>query len=493
MTRFPFDAHRRQVLRLGAATLAAPLLPALPPLLSAARAATPAPASPDRLILAESWAALLGDDRPETRIWGYNGVVPGPILRARQGDRLAFTLDNQLDRPSSVHCHGIRLPNDQDGVPHMTQEPVGKGETFDYGFVCPDAGTYWYHPHLDSARQMGHGAKGLLIVDEPDPYPVDRDLAWMLDDWRIGKDLQVTDDFDDLHMAGHNGRMGNLPTTNGLFAPTVSVTPGERLRLRLCNGANGRIMAPQVRTTGDVWLIALDGHPLANPKALVDSVVFLGPGMRADLVVDIPDTADPANPILVVDAFDPEEPRPIAALTADAKGRGKGTANRPAPPPLPANALPEPDLEQANELEMVLQGGAMGRLSQAEVNGRMLNFRAMVDMGLVWAVNGRVPMAGEEGHPGEPLARLTLGRTARYTIRNDTSWAHPIHLHGMAFKVIERSQALLGTGHWADTVLVAPQETVTVAFVADNPGSWMFHCHILSHMDSGMMGHIEVA
>src|SRR5690606_8705650 len=111
-------------------------------------------------------------------VWAY-GSVPGPVLRARQGERLRVEVVNRLDRPTTVHWHGLRVSNAMDGVPHLTQAPIAPGATFVYEFDLPDAGTYWYHPHQDSAEQIGRGLYGALIVDEHDPPAVDRELVWV--------------------------------------------------------------------------------------------------------------------------------------------------------------------------------------------------------------------------------------------------------------------------------------------------------------------------
>ena len=102
-------------------------------------------------------AALQGAGKPETGIWGFEGTAPGPVLRVRQGHRLDVKLVNQLAQPTTIHWHGIRVPNDMDGVPGLTQDAVKPGETYPYSFVCADAGTFWYHPHGNSAEQLGRG------------------------------------------------------------------------------------------------------------------------------------------------------------------------------------------------------------------------------------------------------------------------------------------------------------------------------------------------
>jgi FtsP/CotA-like multicopper oxidase with cupredoxin domain len=122
---------------------------------------------------------LVGPAHPATEVWTYNGSVPGPELRFRQGERLKLEVENALGAHTTVHWHGIRLPNAMDGVPRLTQAPIGaNGGRFVYEFDLPDAGTYWYHPHLGEGEQLGRGLYGALIVEERDPPAVDRDVAW---------------------------------------------------------------------------------------------------------------------------------------------------------------------------------------------------------------------------------------------------------------------------------------------------------------------------
>ena len=204
---------------------------------------------------------LVGAEYPETAIWAYNGQVPGPEVRVRQGEQLRITVENQLAEETTVHWHGVRVPNAMDGVPHLTQQPIAPGEIFVYEFDVPDAGTYWYHPHQRSFEQVGRGLYGPLIVEEREPIQVDRDVTWVLDDWRLLPDAQISDDFGNFMDSSHNGRVGNTITVNGRILESFAVRAGERVRLRLINAANARIFGlefeghlPQV--------IALDGQPV---------------------------------------------------------------------------------------------------------------------------------------------------------------------------------------------------------------------------------------
>lgn len=147
-----------------------------------------------RLVARPATARLRPAEYPETPIWGYDGGVPGPLLRLKQGERLMRTLVNELPQPTSVHWHGVRVPNPMDGVPGITQEAVAPGGQFDYDFTPPDAGTFWYHSHNQSTEQTARELYGLLIVDEIEPPEVDHDISVVLDDWRLRESGEIIED-----------------------------------------------------------------------------------------------------------------------------------------------------------------------------------------------------------------------------------------------------------------------------------------------------------
>jgi FtsP/CotA-like multicopper oxidase with cupredoxin domain len=237
-------------------------------------------------LVARLWRThLVGGSYPETAVWVYNDKVPGPEIRVKQGERLRIVVENRLAEDTTVHWHGLRVPNSMDGVPHLTQRPIAPGETFVYEFDVPDAGTYWYHPHERSFEQVGRGLYGPLIVEEREPLQVDRDITWVLDDWRLLPDAQISADFGNFMDSSHNGRVGNTVTVNGRIPETFAVRAGERVRLRLINAANARIFALEFQDHRPM-VIALDGQP-APPHEPAGGRVVLGPAMRADLVFDM--------------------------------------------------------------------------------------------------------------------------------------------------------------------------------------------------------------
>jgi FtsP/CotA-like multicopper oxidase with cupredoxin domain len=456
--------------------MAAGLMPC--PVLAADR-----PRQDFRLVPRSGKVPLVAAAHGDTAVWAYNGMTPGPEIRVRQGDRIRVAVENALTEGTTVHWHGIRLPNAMDGVPHLTQAPIAPGKSFVYEFDVPDAGTYWYHPHMRSAEQVGRGLSGALIVEEREPIRVDRDIVWVLSDWRLRPDAQISDDFGSLRDMSHNGRVGNTVTVNGKVRETFAVRAGERVRLRLINAANARIFALAFEGHRPA-LIALDGQPV-RPHQPANGRIVLGPAMRADLVFDM--TGKPGERFRVIDDFY----RGIAYRLLDLVYGEEPLRESPldAPIALAPNTMPEPDLDSAERHEVVLNGGMMGQMMMRERGIGGGNMMEMMHSGKIWFINGVATV----GHVMDPMLTLKRGTSYLLAMSNETAWWHPMHLHGHSFRVTTRNGNPTRHREWQDTVLMAPREKVDIAFVADNPGDWMFHCHILEHQESGMMGVIRVA
>src|SRR3954469_23073543 len=129
-------------------------------------------------------------DGKDLEVWAYNGRVPGPTLRVKLGETVRVRFTNNLPQETTIHWHGVRLPNAMDGVPFITQKPVQPGETFVYEFTPKDAGTFWFHPHVRASEQVERGLYGVLVVEDVAPPPYSRDLVWVVDDFLL-KDGQI--------------------------------------------------------------------------------------------------------------------------------------------------------------------------------------------------------------------------------------------------------------------------------------------------------------
>jgi FtsP/CotA-like multicopper oxidase with cupredoxin domain len=431
-----------------------------------------------RLAAQTATVDLTGSGHPDTAVWTYDGTVPGPAIRVRQGEPVRLVVSNKLGEDTTVHWHGIRLPNAMDGVPGLTQKPIRPGESFTYEFTPSDAGTFWYHPHADSLQQLGRGLAGALIVEERQPIAVDRDLLWVIEDWRLDNDGRIAPGFGNPMEAGMSGRIGNTVTVNGRVPETLAVRSGERVRLRLVNAALARIVGLRFEGHKPV-VIAYDGQP-CDPHPPEGGQVVLGPAMRADLVIDM--SGKPGQSYSVTDYFYGDLAYKLIDFAYDPV---KPIRDHPpdASPKLPANPLPEPDLAAAERHEIALQGGMMGGMGGMGMSGMG---------GATWAMNG-MSMADDGQADMPPLFTIKRGQSCVLALRNQTAWWHPMHLHGHSFRVIGRNGKPNPLREWRDTVLVPARETVEIAFVADNPGDWMFHCHVTDHQEAGMMTVIRIA
>jgi len=474
--RYPIASTRRSFLKTSAAASAV--------VTSISFSLRSAGAADIDLTAGKATIPLVGEGYPKTDVWAFNGQVPGPIIRARQNERLSVTVSNALTEPTTVHWHGLRVPVGMDGVPYLSQAPIEPGETFTYDFELKDAGTYWYHPHINSSEQVGRGLHGALIVEEADPPEVDRELLWVLDDWRLDQEAAVAP-FGNMHDASHNGRIGNSATVNGAIPDLEPVRAGERVRLRLINAANARTFGLEFRDL-DPWVMALDGQPL-KPHRLGDQPLTLGAGMRADLIIDM--TGEPKGESLVVDShYGTNFAYELIRFAYDDAAPLEHGSNV-EPVALPPNPIAEPDLASAERHRLVFEGGAMGGMTGAMMAGRRMGMRELAGLGRLWAINGTVP---DEIYKEPPLLKAARESSQIIELVNRTAFEHPIHLHGHSFRVIKRNGEDEPYQPVRDTVLLGVEETIEIAFVADNPGQWMFHCHVLEHQSSGMMGVVEV-
>ncbi|WFU88722.1 multicopper oxidase family protein [Rhizobium sp. CC1099] len=469
---------RRGLLRTGAGLLLATALPPLPGRASGS--------SEYRIVAAAARARLAGAGRPETDVWAYDGTIPGSLVRLRQGEKARLVVENQLNQETTVHWHGIRLPNAMDGVPGLTQPPIKPGESFVYEFTPPDAGTFWYHPHANSLEQLGRGLSGPVIVAEREAVPVDRDILWFLTDWRLNEEGGIASGFGNRMEAAMSGRVGNTFTLNGRVSEAEAFRAGERIRLRLANGSLARIMALRFEGHRPV-IVAIDGQP-CDAHEPEGGRILLGPAMRVDILLDM--QGEPGRRYGVVDDFYDGLSYRLTQLAYDER------------PPLrehpldasfdlPRNPLPEPDPATAEHHDLTLQGGMMSGMGAMQGGGMMHGMTGM-GRGPVWAVNG-MSMTGD-GHAGmEPALTFQRGRSIMLAMRNETAWWHPMHFHGHSLRVLSRNGKPVPHRQWQDTVLMAPRDVVDVAFVADNPGDWMLHCHIMDHQMAGLMTVLRVA
>lgn len=400
-----------------------------------------------------------------TTAWAFGGTAPGTELRVRQGDWLRVRFVNRLPVPTTIHWHGIRLPLNMDGVPYVSQLPVLPGETFDYRFRVPDAGSYWYHPHVASSEQLGRGLVGPLIVEEREPTGFMHERTLCLKNWHVDEEGAFLP-FSIVREAARNGTLGRLSTINGTPTPVLELPAGQIVRLRVLNLDNTATYRLNLKGAGEARIYALDGNPI-EPR-LLGKDYWLGPGMRLCLALKVPAAGEE---ISLRDG-----PVRLGTLRAVA---AEGAAT-PWPPALPANPIAEPDLASAEKLNFNFEW--VGSTAEEGDTGTPS----------LWQINGVAWDINDKTCADRPIARLEKGKSYIFELKNMTQYQHPVHLHGMSFKVIASNRHKV-IPYFTDTYLLGRNERAQVALVADNPGTWMFHCHVIDHMETGLMAAIEVA
>ncbi|MGI5399441.1 multicopper oxidase family protein [Streptomyces sp. CA-135486] len=426
--------------------------------------------------------------------WAYGDRLPGQEVRVKAGEILALSLANNLPQETSLHCHGISMRNDMDGVPGVTQQPIRPGAEFTYRFTVTHPGTYWFHPH--SGVQLDRGMYAPLIVEDPkEPLSYDKEWVVLLDDWLDGVDGSTPEAvLAELNhgMAGHSGEHmpsmasptgktkgpsrvrtgatsrllggeagdvhypyylinGRLPDDPAQF----TAKPGDRIRLRIINA--GGETAFRVALGGHRLTVThTDGFPVRPTKT--DSLL-VAMGERYDVLFTAGDGVFPLTALA--------EGKKASSMAVLRTGRGA----LPAPSVRPAE-LDREVLSSAAHLEpdesVALPRRRPDSIMRIKLTGGMKKYD--------WAFD-------DKPYSSDRLYAIRSGERVRMVFINATDMWHPIHLHGHTFALA----GINGSGARKDTAAVLPHRKVTVDFDADNPGLWMLHCHNIYHSESGMM------
>ncbi len=458
-----------------------------------------------------------------TPTWGYNGALLGPALVVPRGQSVRISVRNGLHQSTSVHWHGAHAPGDMDGGPHS---PIAAGATAEVHFALDQpAATLWYHPHVHgrTGPQVYAGLAGLLLIDDG----VDRRLGlphrWGVDDIPlIVQDRRIDADGTLLYMNAMMdmmGMKGDRFLVNGVEGPYVDV-PAQQVRLRLLNGSNARLYNFAFADGRAFHVVASDGGLLARPVELRS--LLLAPAERAEIVVDL--TRDQGRAVVLGSDSGrviPDLGMPMGTDAFDARGFAllelrvgspSGRAAR-----LPGSLVPLPTLDTSRPARRFSLQGMMGSMGGGGMmGGGMMGGGMMGMMGgrtirnMVSAASG--PGGMDMGVGGRDVfsinhafmdmavinQRVRLGDTEVWEVRNDAPMAHPFHVHGTSFRILER-EGLPPLEHergWKDVVLVAPNETVRLIMHFGQPAGpghpFMYHCHVLEHEDNGMMGQFSV-
>ena len=417
-------------------------------------------------------------------MWTFQDGPECPVVRLKQGSPFEAEFKNSLPRADehiTIHWHGLRIPNREDGVPYLTQTPIRPGETGRYAFSPPDTGTYFFHTHCNSVEHFGRGLFAALIVEGDEATPSDYDCVVMMKDWRLSADgafLPFTTD----EGAAKAGTAGTVRSVNGATNPAIAVPASANVRVRLLNLDPARISEIGIEDP-TATIIAVDGNACA-PIPLKSW--RMGPASRLDVLVRSPVTG---GALRIVDYFAPE-PVVLAELVSVGPAIRK---DRFLAAPLKDPHAPKADLKNAERIPFTFSATATGQAIEALGAGSGLEIGTLcLSKRTFWAINKQPWPGNDHKDLGPPLAKLKSGKSYIFELQNLTPHAHPIHIHGHTFEVLSSNLRKLPAFR-ADTVLLLPKERIDVAFVAGSPGKWMFHCHILEHQETGMMGYLDVS
>jgi len=434
----------------------------------------------------------------KTAAWTYNGTIPGPLIDVAVGTRLVIHFKNELPQGTTIHWHGLRLPNSMDGA-LVVQNPVMPGGTFEYSFVVRDPGLFWFHPHHRSDTQIERGLYGVIRVRGPNEPRVDHEHVMVLDDVRLQPDGALPPDLDDyaqlpLDLKLH-GRWSDTLLVNGRTDRSLTVQSGAIHRFRFLNTANLRYFSLTV--PGHTFrVIGTDGSLFEKPYDATH--ILIGPSERYDALL-IPNAAVGKELSLTSDAFErAEDDTPQPAVTVLRMKIGSSVSGRALPDTLPGVAIPripvpvgEPTLI---EFDQGTQGGPEGYTLPPEEHDPILG----KDGDPIFVINKK---AGADIPPIE----VKLGETKTFKIHNVSHQIHVFHLHGFFFQIVDSDDLFdpvkkpfalrreLMAQAQKDSVTVRSGFSVTVvARFDEEPGRWMYHCHIPEHSERGMMSEIRV-
>lgn len=452
-------------------------------------------------------------------LYAYNGQFPGPTIKVQQGSTFTVNVTNNIDVPTTIHWHGIRLENRFDGTAGVTQEAIEPGDSFTYTVKVPDEGMFWYHPHVREDIQQDMGLYANLWVtpkDETAYNTVDREEIVMLDDLLIEGGLPVPYGEKEADHA-LMGRFGNTMLVNGKTEYGLDVPSGNTVRFYLTNAANTRTF--NVRFGSAKMKLVGGDAGRKEREEFVDSVV-ISPSERAVVEVQFPDAGT-----YRMESVSPEKTWLLATVTAsDGNGRSRDVF---------ASLKENADVVTAVDAFRAYFNKSVDKtihLSVASMPARMMgngNAGGMQhggghgdsaattgeESGIEW--EDPMPQVNvmstkhntqwkliDEASAAENMKityRFKVGDKVKIRLVNDEEsdgsdhpMQHPIHFHGQRFLVLAVDGKPNENLVWKDTVLVEKGQSVDILLDVTNPGDWMFHCHIAEHLSNGMMGLMKV-
>lgn len=435
------------------------------------------------------------DDNTMKTAWTYNGTVPGPQLRVKQGETVKILLQNQLPEPVTIHWHGLPVPNNMDGIPGVTQNAVKPGESFTYQFKVDVPGTYWYHSHQNGVVQVDKGLYGSLVVEPKEQQPVDKDFTLVVDEWLkddsmagmsnggAGMGMSTTTSDHSSMMNSNNGEMPmsdaemmplmyTIFSANGKTGSAISplmIKQGEKVRIRLINAG---FLSHQLYLQGHEYkIVSTDGQPINNPPLVSGQLLNIAPGERYDIEFV---ANNPGSWLLEERSSNPG----AASLTVPFLYEGYEATK----PKGEKGDLPLIDLTKYGEAAK----SDFSLDDSYDIEYTMDLNTEMKSGEMTFTINGKT-------YPDTPPLQVKKGDLVKVKLVNKSPKdLHPMHLHGHFFQVLSKNgQPVSGSPLVKDTLNLLPGEEFVVAFIADNPGEWMFHCHDLGHAAQGMMSEVK--
>lgn len=396
------------------------------------------------------------------KAWGFNNQVPGPVIRAGQGDTVVVRLKNNLPEPTTIHWHGIRLPAPMDGT-DAVQKPVQPGEEFEYRFVVPDAGTFWYHSHMNETKQMERGMYGALIVEGENEPVTDDEKVLMIDDMKLSADNEFTtpDGVISRLRERHDGREGSTLLINGKENSVINMHAGQIERWRIINSSSARYFLLNLQGKS-FQLIGTDGGLIEKPQSITQ--IMITPGERIDIAIG---------------KFEAGEKFQLESLPYNRRISTK--------PKLNTFAAVHVGESRPSAAEIPQQMREIKPLApqNAEVMRKVkFSVGPSLKKGLNFLINNDMHINDKP---------VQVGELQIWELANTSLMDHPFHLHGFFFQVIDVNGKAPEYIAWKDTINLPPRSKTKIAWMPDNrPGIWMYHCHILEHHEAGMMAHFEV-
>jgi len=402
----------------------------------------------------------------------WNSIEP-LVIKAKKWDKIVVNFKNSLKEETTIHWHGIRLPNSEDWVPWVTQKPIPAWWKYNYSFVVNDAWTFLFHPHKNHSKQIWVWLYWILVVEDDSEPKYDKEFTWVLKDYRVLKNWTLAGDFWNIHDATHGWRLWNIMTINNIVNYEANVNPWDTIRLRIANMSNARIYNLDL-SKFNAKVIATDVGVINNPKRVYNLEVWVWERYELEIKIWLKQ-----KKLEFIDHyFNRSWPNKLATINVVWKVNTKNKIET------PKWNLPDWRKAKYNKPDIVIDLGWIWVMWWDKWTTSMMG--GAVWWKQWWTIN--------DGIFPETSKPIKLKKWKMYIIRmkNNSRRDHPMHLHWDFFQVIRINWINWEYIWWKDTVLVKAKEYIDVAIIPTNEWTWAFHCHILDHADLGMFTTVNV-